>query len=92
MENAKVAFRTRRSLIIAALIWTLILALAVPGLTAPRFGTPQQPIVFQVVTTIITVLALIGLARSVSGWRHLLTAPLWIVLILLQYNSWTWPN
>ena len=50
------------------------------------------PIKFQIGTTLITVAALFGLAYSVSGWRHLLVAPLWIILWLLQFNVWFLPN
>ena len=50
------------------------------------------PITFQIVTTAITIAAFFGLANSVSGWRHLLVVPLWIILWILQFTAWFLPN
>ena len=79
-------------LIAVAFVWAVCMFLALPALSAPRHGPIRQPIVFQIATTIITGIALLGLALSVSGWRHLLVAPLWIILLFLQYVAWIWPN
>ena len=83
--------RTRYGLIVAAFFWAVVMFVVLPALTAPRHGPIRQPIEFQIVTTVITVLALFGLARSVSGWRHFLVSPLWIVLIFMEYLAWIWP-
>jgi hypothetical protein len=48
--------------------------------------------VFQISTTVVTVLALVGLARSVVGRRHLLVLPLWIILVCLQCAVWCMPG
>ena len=84
--------RSRPGLILAAFLWAVVMIVGLPALTAPRHGRPRQPIEFQVITAVVTVLALVGLARSVSGWRHLLVAPLWIILIVLEYAAWVWPS
>jgi len=70
--------------------------------TIPRFAhlrpvylppdVMPPPVDFQVFTTLITAAAFFGLAYSVSGWRHLLVAPMWIILWLLQYEAWFLPN
>lgn len=84
--------RPRPGLILAAFLWALVMLLAIPALCAPRHGPIRQPIEFQFITTFITGLALAGLARSVSGWRHILVAPLWFILIFLEYCAWIWPK
>jgi hypothetical protein len=84
--------RSRPGLILAAFLWLVVMLFALPALTAPRHGQPRQPIEFQVVTALITALVLAGLARSVSGWRHLLVTPLWLFLIFAEYLAWIWPN
>ena len=84
--------RTRPWLIVAPLLWAAVMAVAVPSLEAPRYGHPRQPIEFQIITTIITALAFFGLSRSVSGLRHLLVAPLWAALLLMEYMAWIWPR
>ena len=90
--NLPVAARqTRHGLIAAAIVWAVVMFFALPALSAPRFGQVRRPIEFQVVTTVITVLVLFGLARSVRGWRHYLVAPLWAILIFMEYIAWIWP-
>jgi hypothetical protein len=84
--------RSRPRLILAAFLWAMVMSFILPALAAPRFGRPRQPIEFQVITTFITAFALFGLARSVSGWRHLLVAPLWVILVFMEYLAWIWPN
>ena len=92
MPSAQSARRPRWSLIVAAFAWVVVMFLALPALSAPRHGPVRQPIEFQVVTTIATVAALVSLTFSVSGWQHLLVAPLWIILLFLEYLAWIWPN
>ena len=80
----RVGRRTRPGLILAAFIWASLIFFTLPlaavrGDLPPSFDT-------KLLTTVITALALFGLALSVSGWRHCLVAPLWIVLIFLQYS------
>jgi hypothetical protein len=84
--------RTRPGLIVAAFLWAAVMFFALPALTAPRHGPIRRPIEFQVITAFVTALALFGLARSVSGWRHLLVAPLWAILIFMEYVAWIWPS
>ena len=84
--------RTRPVLIVAAFLWAAAMFFALPALTVPRHGPIRRPIEFQVITAFITAFALFGLARSVSGWRRLLVAPLWIILIVMEYAAWVWPS
>ena len=84
--------RTRPGLILAAFIWAVVLAFAQPSLVVREHLRAGLPLEFQGITTVITGFALIGLACSVSGWRHLLAAPLWLILVFLQYVALTWPN
>ena len=84
--------RTRPGLILTAFIWAVVLAFAQPMLAVREHLRTGLPLEFQGITTVITGFALIGLACSVSGWRHLLVAPLWLILVFLQYVALTWPN
>ena len=82
--------RSRLGLILAAFLWAALIFFALPILVVER----QFPLLLrtELLTTFITALALFGLARSVSGWRHLLVSPLWVMLIFLQYKLWTETN
>jgi hypothetical protein len=46
---------------------------------------------FRVVISFITILAFIVLARSLKGWRHALGLPVWLLLGLTLYATWTFP-
>jgi len=83
----RVGRRSHPGLILAAFVWASLIFFTLPlaavrGDLPPSFDT-------KLLTTVITALAILGLALSVTGWRHCLVAPLWIVLILLQYSVWT---
>jgi hypothetical protein len=84
--------RTRPGLILFAFFWAVVMFFVLPALSAPRYGPIRQSIEFQVITTFITVLAMVALARSVSGWRHLLVTPLWAILVFLEYLAWIRPK
>ena len=83
----RVRRRFRPGLILAAFVWASLIFVSLPmaavrGDLPPQFGT-------KLITTVITFWALIGLACAVTGWRHCLVAPLWVILIFFQYSVWT---
>jgi hypothetical protein len=81
--------RSRPRLILAAFLWAVVMSI-LPAFLPVRHGPIRQLIEFRLITTFITALALVGLARSVSGWRHLLVSPLWVILVFLEYHAWIW--
>ena len=92
--------RSRPWLIFAAIAWAILLGpCSSPGyspgglvLYASRGEFVVLPLrAFQIVSTVVTIAVLAGLARSVAGWRHVLVVPLWIILMGLQCLVWLLP-
>jgi hypothetical protein len=73
-----------RVAILFPIAWSLVLLFLLPGIQVLFLG-------FRLAFCAVTILALIVLARSVSGWRHLLALPLWLLLAGLTYVTWAYP-
>ena len=82
--------RWRPGLIVTAIAWTAFFVLALPAFGKARHDPRPLtiPIWFCVTTTCVTLGVLLGLVRAVSGWRHVLIAPLWLILVFLQCVAW----
>jgi len=67
--------------------WSLLLVFLLPGVQI-------LPLELRILLTLITVATLYPVVRSIRGWKHFLTLPLWFVLLLvfLNYAIWTFPN
>jgi hypothetical protein len=69
----------RRSLSFVAVVWYIVLMLMWPE---RRFVSPLATIVIRGVVIVGTLVALAALLISARGWRHLVTVPLWIAILL----------
>ena len=57
------------------------------GVTAT--GDVDVPLFIKIISSLFTASALVILAVSIRGWKRLITAPLWVHLIWVQYLIWT---
>jgi len=70
-----------------AVLWIFIMSGLAPSLAVGHW-TPGAALGIRISTSMVTVVALACLARHVRGWWHLLVAPFWAVLVVVQYCLW----
>jgi hypothetical protein len=74
-----------RATIFFPIAWSVFLFFFLPAVQVFSLG-------FRLVIFAVTILAIVFLVKSVSGWRyHIWTLPLWGVLMLLIYATWMYP-
>jgi hypothetical protein len=73
-----------RAAILFPISWSLFLLLLLPAVQVLFVG-------FRVAISVVTVLALIVLVKSLQAWRHVLALPVWLLLAFTLYATWAYP-
>ena len=71
--------------IIVPLLWALLLVFGLPAVQ-------RIPLPLRMMITMISIGAIYWLATSIRGWKQVLLAPLYLILVVLQFLVWSFPG